>query len=141
MITGADIVAIAESYLGVPFLHQGRDRNGIDCGGLLVAIARDLGILDSLGYVDRRDYPREPTDKNMMRLMRRYMRLVRGPLKEGYAMHFGFVENPHHVAIYTRGDMIHALNRTSRQRVMRHGYRGIWPNKFRGAYVFPGVEY
>jgi cell wall-associated NlpC family hydrolase len=33
----------ARSYLGIPFRHQGRSRNGLDCIGLLVMALRDCG--------------------------------------------------------------------------------------------------
>ena len=40
------LVAQARSYLGVPWRHQGRTRAGIDCAGLVVLVARDLGLTD-----------------------------------------------------------------------------------------------
>lgn len=33
----------ARAYLGVPFRHQGRSRNGLDCIGLLVMALADYG--------------------------------------------------------------------------------------------------
>lgn len=44
MISATDIVTAAREYLGVPFRHQGRSRRGLDCLGLLVCVARDLGM-------------------------------------------------------------------------------------------------
>lgn len=38
------IVAAARRYLGTPFRHLGRDASGLDCAGLLLAVARDLGL-------------------------------------------------------------------------------------------------
>lgn len=38
------IVGAARSYLRVPWKHQGEDRAGMDCVGLLIAVARDLGL-------------------------------------------------------------------------------------------------
>lgn len=49
------------SYKGTRFRHQGRrkgGRNGVDCIGLLVCAARDLGI--SQGAEKINDYKREP---------------------------------------------------------------------------------
>lgn len=42
----------ARSYIGVPFYHAGRDRNGIDCIGLIACVAKDLGYK----FKDDRDY-------------------------------------------------------------------------------------
>lgn len=38
------LVAAARAYLGVPFRHQGRNRHGLDCLGLLVCVARDCDL-------------------------------------------------------------------------------------------------
>lgn len=46
------VLEIARSYLGVRYAHLGRDRNGLDCVGLIVVVARELGVEfdDFLGY-------------------------------------------------------------------------------------------
>ena len=43
-MTRAELVRQARTYLGVPYQHQGRTRDGADCVGLLVSIAADFGI-------------------------------------------------------------------------------------------------
>lgn len=52
MTTRADIVKAARSYLGVRFRHQGRNRLGVDCAGLVVLTFADCGIpvRDEFGY-------------------------------------------------------------------------------------------
>ncbi len=47
-----DFIQAARSYLTLPWLHQGRNRAGVDCVGLIIAAAADIGIEigDSLGY-------------------------------------------------------------------------------------------
>ena len=40
------LIEAARSYLGVPFRHAGRDRNGVDCVGLILAAARESGMFD-----------------------------------------------------------------------------------------------
>ena len=44
MTTTIDTVAAARSYLGTPWRHGGSDRNGMDCAGLVLAVAADLGL-------------------------------------------------------------------------------------------------
>ncbi len=43
----------ARAYLGTPWLHQGRSRQGIDCVGLLVLSVQDCGyeIQDYTAYI------------------------------------------------------------------------------------------
>ena len=53
----AAFVACARSFVGVRWRHQGRNRNGIDCGGLLAACITRIGrgVYDPTGY-GRRPY-------------------------------------------------------------------------------------
>jgi len=39
-----EIVDAARKYADVPWVHQGRNKYGIDCVGLLVLVARDVGL-------------------------------------------------------------------------------------------------
>lgn len=52
-------VIAARSYVGVPFYHAGRDRNGIDCIGLIACVAKDLGYAfkDNRNYSPKGSYP------------------------------------------------------------------------------------
>ncbi|QIV65823.1 cell wall peptidase [Mesorhizobium phage Cp1R7A-A1] len=52
MVSRNDIVNAARQYLGVPFRKGGRDKNSLDCVGLLIMIHKDLGlpIDDDTGY-------------------------------------------------------------------------------------------
>lgn len=43
-VTGADVVAEAKTYLGVPYVFGGESRRGIDCSGLVQKVYGDLGI-------------------------------------------------------------------------------------------------
>lgn len=52
MVTRADIVTEARTWLGVKFKKGGRDRTGVDCIGLLVNVGRHFGfdISDTTEY-------------------------------------------------------------------------------------------
>ena len=52
-MNGNDIVTEARKHLDTPFVHQGRlPGKALDCAGLVVIVARNLGIdlLDTQGY-------------------------------------------------------------------------------------------
>ncbi len=51
-VTAEDFIKAAKKYLNLPFASQGRDMNGLDCGGLLLVTWKDLGLVDLevLGY-------------------------------------------------------------------------------------------
>ena len=55
-MTRDEIVLEAQSWIGIPWRHQGRLRSGIDCAGLIVVIGRDLGLTT----YDPTGYPRRP---------------------------------------------------------------------------------
>jgi cell wall-associated NlpC family hydrolase len=54
-VSGADVVRVARSFLGVKYRHQGRSREGVDCIGLPVCVRAELGLvpMDSFGYAKR----------------------------------------------------------------------------------------
>ncbi len=43
-VTGSDVVADAEKYLGVPYVLDGESTSGMDCSGLVQKVYGDLGI-------------------------------------------------------------------------------------------------
>lgn len=69
-----DIVTVARSYLGVPFKKGGRDRQGIDCVGLLVLVGREVG----LHIEDTVDYSFNPEVKKFIEVI--YSQSVRIPM-------------------------------------------------------------
>lgn len=58
MTTPDQIVAAARQYLGVPWRHQGRTKFGIDCGGLIILVGRELRLMPAT--YDEIDYSRRP---------------------------------------------------------------------------------
>ena len=56
MITGEQVAAAEREWINTPFRHQGRNRAGIDCVGLLVVVAIELKLSD----YDLNNYPRRP---------------------------------------------------------------------------------
>lgn len=61
-ITRKDFYEEARKWVGTPWKHQGRNKAGIDCGGLLILTAQGLG----LPHEDTLDYGREPTPTSLM---------------------------------------------------------------------------
>lgn len=52
MVCRADLIAEARKYIGAKFGHQGRRRDVLDCGGVILMVAREKKIseLEVLGY-------------------------------------------------------------------------------------------
>lgn len=43
IITPQQFALAAREYLGVPFVHQGRSKQGVDCAGLILCALQDCG--------------------------------------------------------------------------------------------------
>lgn len=46
MATREEVVAAARRWIGVRWRHQGRTRDGVDCVGLIISVARDAALVD-----------------------------------------------------------------------------------------------
>ena len=79
--TRGEVLAEARSWLGVPYLHQGRSRLGVDCVGLLIMVARGIGISD----YDVSGYPRVPSSDFLRAECERLMRRI--PASAGIVGH------------------------------------------------------
>lgn len=135
MSTAGAIVIAARQYLGVRWQHQGRDREGLDCAGLVIAVAHDLGLSD----FDTRDYERQATDETMLQLCRQHLQEVpTDGLQPGDVVVMRF-ENQRHIAFvgdYVHGglSLIHA--HAPSRRVVEHRLDSVWRERIAGAFRF-----
>lgn len=123
------IVDTARSYLGVPFVHQGRSRRGVDCVGLLVCVAQDLGIpvSDDLAYGLNPDpvHLRAKLSENLTPIA--MTEVLPGDV---YLMRFD--KDATHVAIVTDRGIIHALSTV--KGVVEHRLDATWRARIRAAW-------
>jgi cell wall-associated NlpC family hydrolase len=140
MVSREAVVAEARSWTGVRWLHQGRNRHGIDCIGLVVVVRKALGI----GDYDLAGYPRAPDGSFMSHFLNAGGVRV-GILKAQPAdlLLFKDARTPCHVSIITerRGGlmyMIHAL--ATRHKVVEEPVVAEWQQKWVAAFQMPGVD-
>jgi cell wall-associated NlpC family hydrolase len=62
-------IAVARSYIGVRWVHQGRSRDGIDCLGLVTESSR----VSHGNTVDVRDYTAQAQDETMLQMCQQHM--------------------------------------------------------------------
>lgn len=114
MATPEDLVEEARRWVGTPWVHQGRTRNGIDCAGLLVVSVTALGI----EVQDRTDYEREPYQGSLMSHLSSYLRRAPGnQIKPGRIGVFTESRFPCHVGIFSEiGGVTHLIHAYARRR-------------------------
>jgi cell wall-associated NlpC family hydrolase len=128
------IIAAARSYLGCRYHHQGRTRAGIDCAGLLVCVARDVGISTES---DQMGYSRTPDGMSLKRALDDFGVRV-DTFQPGDFLLMRFDAQPQHIAIVTDVGIIHSY--LSARRVVEHRLSDDWRARIVQAYAFPGVE-
>lgn len=134
-----DVVTVARSYLGVPWHHMGRSRVGIDCAGLLICVARDLGIVAP--DFDVPNY-RIRTDGTLLKVCDLYLEPI-AQLEVGCVAVIAVERHPQHLGIvgdYRHGghSLIHACNSRSLNpaRVIEHRLMFSRVTRLVGAYRF-----
>src|SRR5574337_982975 len=135
MKNGAEIVAYARSFIGTRWVHQGRTRDGLDCAGLVIRVAQDLGY----STFDTTDYARQATDETMLELCRAHLAPVPlGAIEPGDVLVFAF-ENQRHMGLVgdypVRGELslIHAYALGPR-RVVEVRLDPVWMGRALGAF-------
>ncbi len=135
--TADDVVKTARTWLGTPYHHQGRLKGaGVDCVGLLVGVAHELGLSD----FDVQGYTMRPNGDSLRLVCDEQMTpLQREQLVPGDVVLFTFDASPGHMGILTGpNQLIHAY--LPRRRVVEHGLDAFWWSRAVGFYRFPGVH-
>jgi cell wall-associated NlpC family hydrolase len=139
-VTGADIVAAARGWMGVRWKHHGRSREGVDCCGLIIMVAKELGYFD----FDVTDYGRVATDESMREYARLHFdEISANDLKPGDVLILRFDPNRHMAFVggYPGGglSLIHAYSRAP-HKVVEARLDDNWRRLILGAFRFRGLE-
>lgn len=127
-----DLVEAARLYLGTPFKHQGRYSYGVDCGGLLILAAREMGIY----LQDIQGYHRMPDDTVLKQALDdQLIKTSRGANNTIYGdvLLMAFRKHPQHIAIRTDKGIIHAHEDSGG--VVEHGLDDRWLKRIKGVYI------
>jgi len=139
MVSRDQIVEAARRWKGTPWRHQGRTPVGIDCAGLIVCVAKELGLSD----FDTADYQRTAQQHKLLGYFREHMDAQ--PLKElkaGDVILFRDSAYPCHVAMVAEKNgalyIIHA--HAERRVVLEEQLSEHWKSKWVAGFKFKGVE-
>jgi NlpC/P60 family putative phage cell wall peptidase len=140
-VARAAIVAEARGYLGTPFEHQGRLRGvGIDCAGLVIGVARGLG----LPHQDVDGYARAPLGGALVRELERQMdRVAIAAAAEGDVLVLRIEYDPQHLAIVSGLEplsVVHAYQGKGVGKCVEHRLDARWLKRIVGAFRYRGIE-
>ena len=130
------ITSTARKYVGTRFQHQGRVERGLDCIGLPVVVARDLGYT----VEDNVTYSMRPQGEVLLAYIGKACNRVALPdMQEGDLLAFWMADSPRdlpiHVAIYTGEGIIHT-NRDMGAVVEHSLDEGDWRRRIHSAWRF-----
>lgn len=139
MIQRHAIVEEARKWLGTKWVHQGRNKFGIDCAGLLCVVGWGLGI----DVKDKKGYQRVPDKAGFIAHLR--SELTQGnvrAIKDGSVGVFTQSLYPCHTGIFCwNGGQLYLIHSTaSRRKVVEEKLDGVRPEiRLTGVLEFPGV--
>lgn len=150
MSTRKQVVDQARKYLQTPFAHQGRTRrHSLDCVGLVLCVACDLGICDVHGApLDRysyRDYGPDPVGLMVFDACKRHLVSlpVTSELRHGMVICMRVPTSPSHVGIVSADNgypcVIHAYS-GGEAKCVEHILDKAWMRRIVGKFDFPGIE-
>ena len=98
------ICSEARSWIGVPYMHRGRTRNGVDCIGLVVEVYRAVHGMDFGPLV----YSNEPTTREVYAQLRgRARRIAEGDVLPGDLVLMSWGDRATHFGIVTEDQVVH----------------------------------
>ncbi len=141
------LVESTRKYIGTPFRHRGRSSKSLDCAGLIIHAAADIGV----DFQDIKHYGREPFNDGLVDAASKNLGrpLATGPLPAnllipGDILLVRFDTQPHHIALVADHplgglSMIHASADVSQQgKVVEHRLDEMWIRRI--THVFrPGL--
>lgn len=132
------LIDTARSWLGVPYLHQGRSRLGVDCVGFVISL---LDSLDSLpaGFKTPQNYGRRGDGRLAAEVERYCVPVTKASPGVLVTIRWSRDSEPTHVGLCTGTTIIHCYQRAGC--VVEHGYRAQWLQLTTGLYRLPGVLY
>lgn len=143
MIARADVVTCARTWIDTPYLHQARLKGvGVDCAGLIICVARELGIVEP--DFDVSGYARQPDGVSLIGWCEQSMTEIRrDQMQPGDVVVVAFDSAPGHMGIvadYVHGGLsiVHALGVTAK-RVIETRLMFSSSMRFVRAYAMPGV--
>jgi cell wall-associated NlpC family hydrolase len=142
-MTGADVVQEARRWVGVPFHWGGSNEHGTDCFGLLLGVARNLGMTDW----QPPNYSRQFDDPLLYSFLE-HLCFCRGvgrpasipPIRAGMVVQFMAHRRAHHLAIATGPPGAALIHTDSTHGVVESGFSDRLFDRLHAVWEFKGLD-
>jgi len=132
-VTREQWIAEIRSWIGVPWRHQGRNRYGVDCIGLVIASAHALRLTE----FDFRAYGRVPIGDLLLRVCDEQM-VRKSKAQPGDVLVMRLRKYPQHFAVLVApGRIVHARGEDGK--VVETFLPEQWARRIVANYALPGV--
>lgn len=144
-ISAPQFISAARALVGVPWRHQGRTRDGVDCIGILALATKNagldlLGLQKAFGVVDTANYSRQSKGELLEMTARNAERIAEPIAGSALLFRWPHDRHPQHFGIYTdKKSFIHADARNGRVAEVTFG--GVWTRLLHSIWLVPGVIY
>ena len=118
-------------YKGVPYHHQGRNREvGLDCAGLIVVALQDIGF----EVKDLEGYARIPNAERLRAIVEHNFKVVNSfnEAEPGDIFLMRFATQPQHLAVFTGDGIIHSY--LKKGHVLEQRLSDVWRKRVVGVY-------
>jgi NlpC/P60 family putative phage cell wall peptidase len=136
-----DVVAEARSWIGTPFLHQGRTKQGVDCAGHVAGVALALNAIDA-SWKTKLDATYAHVPKVMPEVLQALescmTEIPKAQAEPGDVLVIGWKSQAPHIgfmgAAYGQPTLIHALFGEGGKGVVEHRISDRWNRRIVAAY-------
>lgn len=134
-----DVVDAARRLIGQPWRHQGRGLDGLDCVGVIIAVARAIG--EGTDWLEQ-PYHFFPPEWQVRDVLEAHLHQLTGAPEPGDIALIRWRRTANHLAIVTDGGQPFGLLHSYRTigRVVEHRADSYWRDRIAGTYSFRSVE-
>ena len=142
MATRAQIVAEARTWLGTPFVHNGRVKNvGVDCAGVIEMAPKAHGLYSEVSIAP---YSPRPDPAKMVAVLLEHLDPIPfRDLKLADVLHFRIAGSPQHlglVSVLAPLTIIHAWNRKGLMKCVESRVDEFFRRQLAGCYRYRRLE-
>lgn len=139
MTPAEDLIEIARTWIGTPYVHQGRLKGvGVDCVGLIACSALEAGLISQADYDSLPvNYSRQANLATLRQQVIRFLRPV-SAAQPGDVFSFRFALHDQHLGLYTGNGIIHVL--IDRTGVVEVPFNGFLARAQSGVWRFPSCN-